>query len=206
MNRADRRAWKQARTLTELGELAARWLEGDIASQPGYRPNCGPARETAGLIPTLARLNRAGYYTVGSQPGLAPTEGHDGRVWTQRAAVTGFADDDTWDRIRTAVERARQLVLIAHRTPPRGRVWTRPRRLRGAGMAITTAGDRVHTQFGARMSLGDIEGYLWELGQEGFAAVRGALQVTVIDPVWGRDDVLWSVLNTVVGDRIGVER
>ncbi len=39
MSRTDRRAWKQARTLAELGELTARWLEGDIASQPGYMPN-----------------------------------------------------------------------------------------------------------------------------------------------------------------------
>jgi len=42
MSRCDRRAWEQARTLLELGELVARWLEGDIASQPGYMPDCGP--------------------------------------------------------------------------------------------------------------------------------------------------------------------
>ena len=34
--------------------------------------------------------------------------------------------------------------------------------------------------------------------REGFAAVRDALQVTVIDPAWGRDEYLWSVLHAVV--------
>ena len=206
MSRADRRAWEQARTLAELGELTVRWLEGDIASQPGYMPNCGPDPETAGLIPTLARLNRAGYVTVGSQPGMAPTEGYDGRLWSQRAAVSGFADDATGARILTAVERTGQLVLIAHNTPPKRRWW--PRRRPSMGMAVTAAGHghRVHTHFGARMSLGDVEGCFGGLGRDGFAAVRDAHQVTVIDPVWGRDEYLWHVLDAVTVDRIGDER
>jgi len=194
MNRNDRRAWKQARTLTELGELTARWLEGDIASQPGYRPNCGPDPETTELIPTLATCNRAGYVTVGSQPGLAPTEGYDGRIWTQRAAVSGFADDATLAQIRAAVE-GTELVLITYCNPSRWGQSSRLWRVPIAGMAVTAAGYRVSTEFGARMSLGDLEGCFAELGREGFAAVRAARQVTVIDPVWGRNDVLWPVLD-----------
>ncbi len=68
MSAADRRAWEAARTLDDLGELTARWLEGTIASQPGYEPGCGPDPETAALIPVVARCNRAGYVTCGSQP------------------------------------------------------------------------------------------------------------------------------------------
>lgn len=200
MSRADRRAWEQARTLTELGELTARWLEGDIASQPAYMSNCGPDPETAELIPTLAKLNRAGYVTECSQPGLPPTEGYDGRLWSQRAAVSGFADDATAARILAAVG-GTGLVLIAHETPPRRR-W-RPRRRPIMGMAVTAAehGHRVHTHFGARMSLGDLRSCFGDLGREGFAAVRAAHQVTVIDPVWGRDEYLWSVLDAVVDQR-----
>ncbi len=206
MSRTDRRAWKQARTLAELGELTARWLEGDIASQPGYMPNCGPDPETAELIPTLAKLNRAGYVTECSQPGLAPTLGYDGRLWSQRAAVSGFADDATLAQIRAAVERTGQLVLIAHRTLPRWRGCWRAWRLPSTGMAVTAAerGHRVHTAFGARMSLGDVEGCFDELGREGFAAVRAAHQVTVIDPVWGRVEYLWPVLDAVMADLGGV--
>jgi len=157
---------------------------------------CGPDPETTELIPTLARLNRAGYVTDCSQPGLPPTEGYDGRLWSQRAAVSGFADDATAARILAAVE-GTGLVIIAHETPPRRRWW--PGRRPNPGMAVTAAehGHRVHTHFGGRMSLGDIKSCFADLGREGFAAIRDALQVTVIDPVWGRDEYLWSVLNVV---------
>ena len=199
MSRPDRRAWKQARTLAELGELTARWLEGDIASQPGYEPNCGPDPETTELIPSLARLNRAGYVTDCSQPGLPPTEGYDGRLWSQRAAVSGFADNVTLAQIRAAVERTGQLVLITHRAPSRWSGCWLPWRLPDTGMAVTAAGrgHRVHTEFGARMSLSALEGCFADLGREGFATVRDAHQVTVIDPVWGRDEYLWSALGAV---------
>ena len=53
MNRSDRKLWAQTRTLADLGELTAQWLEGRIASVPGY---CGsPADETASLAPVLDR-------------------------------------------------------------------------------------------------------------------------------------------------------
>ena len=77
--------------LADLGELTARWLEGTIASIPTVMPGYGPDEETADLIPVLAACNRAGYVTTGSQPGEKPGRGHDGRLWTQRAAVQGFA-------------------------------------------------------------------------------------------------------------------
>ncbi len=35
MNRADRKAWRSARTLADLGELTARWIEGDLGEHPG---------------------------------------------------------------------------------------------------------------------------------------------------------------------------
>src|ERR1700678_2550864 len=91
MSHADREAWASARTLADLGELTAQWLEGGIISQPGYAPGCGPDEETVPLIPILATLNRAGFVTSGSQPGDAGY-GSEGTGWQQRAAVEGFAD------------------------------------------------------------------------------------------------------------------
>ncbi|MGW1620979.1 DUF6919 domain-containing protein, partial [Streptomyces sp. NPDC002172] len=35
MSRSDRRRWRSARTISDLGELMALWLEGTIASRPG---------------------------------------------------------------------------------------------------------------------------------------------------------------------------
>ncbi|MDQ3275031.1 MAG: hypothetical protein M3Q39_08390 [Actinomycetota bacterium] len=103
MSRADADAWYRARSLADLGELTARWLEGGIGSRPGYQPRCGPDVETRRLIPTLAALNRGGYLTNSSQPGEAPTVGYDGRLWSQRAAVSGFTDRATLDRIHAAM-------------------------------------------------------------------------------------------------------
>ena len=122
MSTADRRAWEAARTLADLGELTAQWLEGAIASQPAYTPGCGPDPETAPLIPVLACCNRAGYVTNGSQPGEAGT-GYDGAWWEQRAAVEGFASPAVAERIWEAAEPA-GLTVIAHApaTLPRWRI------------------------------------------------------------------------------------
>ena len=69
MRRTDRKRWASARTPADVGELTAQWLEGRIASQPGYAPGCGPDPETADLTGVLAACNRAGFITDTSQPG-----------------------------------------------------------------------------------------------------------------------------------------
>ena len=86
----DRVTWARARTLQDVADRTAQWLEGKLGSQPNYQPNCGPDDETAQLIPTLARANRAGYLTTCSQPGHAATPGFDHALWRQRPAVDGF--------------------------------------------------------------------------------------------------------------------
>ncbi|MFI5068205.1 MAG: DUF6919 domain-containing protein, partial [Streptosporangiales bacterium] len=94
MNRADRKRWASARTLADLGALAALWLEEGIMSQPGYAAGCGPDEETRPLVPVLAACNRAGFVTNCSQPGYWG----DG-TWDQRAAVEGFATPEVLGRI-----------------------------------------------------------------------------------------------------------
>jgi len=100
MTPEDSERWGTARTLTDLGELTAQWLEGKIGSVPGTMPGCGPDEETAELIPVLAACNRAGFVTVVSQPGEEPALGYDGQIWTQRAALEGFADTATLEALR----------------------------------------------------------------------------------------------------------
>jgi hypothetical protein len=73
MSPEDAARWRAARTLADLGELTAQWLEGKIASIPTVMPGCGPGEESAELIPVLAACNRAGYVTTTSQPGEEPT-------------------------------------------------------------------------------------------------------------------------------------
>src|SRR5260370_79248 len=95
MNRADRRRWKQARTLADLGELVVAWLNGEIEQTPGHL--APPDPETIPLIPALTLANRAGFVTDCSQ--LA--ESIDGRTWC--AWVSGFTTDDGLERLRKAL-------------------------------------------------------------------------------------------------------
>lgn len=63
--------WRDARTLADLGELTARWLEGTVGSVPGTVPGCGPDEETGPLVAVLATANRAGFVTSAG-PGRSP--------------------------------------------------------------------------------------------------------------------------------------
>jgi hypothetical protein len=104
MNRADRKLWAAARTLADLGELTAQWLEGRIASVPGYMPGWGPDPETAPHIPVLAAANRAGFLTVNSQSADGPWE-----AW-----VNGFVCDEALEWLRAACDRS-GLVMSGRR-------------------------------------------------------------------------------------------
>lgn len=205
MNRADRKRWQAATSLLDLGELTAQWLEGRIASQPAYEPNCGPDPETERLIPVLAKLNRAGYVTSCSQPGIPPTQGWNGKLWQQRAAVDGFADGPMMLDIEDAA-RAAGLVVITHLTPGRGPLgWLTGKVLAGDDRTVVTASTdgEGHTWFGGLLSRSNVT-YLYDdaVSRKGLRALLDAWQVTVLDPVWGRDDVLWPALESVCGSAV----
>jgi hypothetical protein len=183
VNRADRRAWRSARSLEDLGALVARWLEGDIATAPGY--DGPPSAETAALVPVLAPANRAGFVTSGSQPGAT------GR-WEQRAAVEGFASVRTALAL-TAAAQAAGLLVIAHDPArlPRWRIRYR------SCMGVTRDNGQLVTRFGAQLSRRHLRDRWTGYGVCHPAAVDAlcaAWQVTVVDPGWGRNDRLWAVL------------
>ncbi|MFD9223786.1 DUF6919 domain-containing protein [Streptomyces sp. NPDC060064] len=187
MSRADRKRWQSARTLADLGQLMAAWLEGDIKSWPGYQPNYGPDPETAELIPVLARLNRAGYLTDSSQPGADETI--DGHHWKQRAAVTGLIDDeDLIEDLGAAAIDAGLLVLI-HRPAPS---------LTLDGYTVTRLDGQPHTTFGDYVSTRDLRAMWPVINRQAVDAVAGAAQLTIIDPRWGSDDRLWRALDNAI--------
>lgn len=202
MNRHERKQWAAARTLDDLGELTAQWLEGRIAYYPRYgvEEDPGPDHETILLVPVLAALNRAGFLTEGSQPGEEPAAGlYD---WQQRATVRGFADDATLARIEAAV-RGSGLLLITRRTeiPPWWHQWL-PRRLRpmlafdeGRIPVTATTDGTVHTWLGW-LTFDVVATEFDGVGREAFAEVLDAWQVLVIDPQWGRNDLLWDTLTS----------
>lgn len=194
MPRRDRERWENATTMPQLGELTAWWLEGRIGSQPGYQPRCGPDPETEHLIPVLARANRGGYVTDVSQPGLPPRGG-----WDQRAAVEGWCDTATMRRVRRAALDAGLLVRVAR--PGRGRRYDHSRAVpvtRDTGREVTSFGS-----FGSvppRRLTGRDEG----ISDEMAGVLRSSWRVTVVDPEWGRDDVLWPALDEALHRRADV--
>ncbi|MFD5899647.1 DUF6919 domain-containing protein [Streptomyces sp. NPDC060366] len=190
MSREDKRCWRSAAGLRDLGSLVAAWLIGDIASQPGYQPKCGPDEETWHLIPVLVAVNRLGYVTDGSQPGF-DGPGDDGQRWLQRAAVSGLVDDPQLrDRLVAAAKMA-GLTVVQHDMTPRRHA---------EGIPVTKSGGHDYTWFGRFLPVRDLQ-TVWQpeiIGRRAFGKVAGAWQLTLIDPEWGRDDVLWEALAEVV--------
>ncbi|WP_316779629.1 DUF6919 domain-containing protein [Streptomyces sasae] len=185
MSRTDRSRWRAARSMADLAELTALWLEGRIASHAGVMPNYGPDEETAHLVPVLALANRAGYLTDNSQPGISEP-GFDGRWWEQRAAVTGWvrrdrAGIDLVNRILDSAQAA-GLIVCTDSHPE--------------SVTATTVDGYGNTTFGEQLSTRDLRS-VWPahlIHRDLFRQLQGAIQLTVIDPKYGRDDLLWDVL------------
>jgi hypothetical protein len=81
----DSHYWAEARTLTDIGQLTAQWLEGTITHNPGYGGPGGPDDETLALAPGLAIINRAGLVTDFSQPGERVFSGFQGKEPVRRS-------------------------------------------------------------------------------------------------------------------------
>lgn len=168
-------AWSQASSFRDLGALTANWLEGVLPTQPMY--GGGPDDETKPLIGYLAAYNRAGFVTHGSQPGTPPRNG-----WAQRAWVEGWCTEATARQIENSLLGT---DLIVGYTPPGNTAWTR--------ICITIGGGQPNTTACAMT-----RDYLIEQYREALPAAMPALvnawQVYVIDPRWGRNDLLWDAL------------
>ena len=187
--RAARKRWAEARTLPELADLMALWLEGELPLWPGYGD--GAADETTELIPVLARANRAGFLTDQSQPGV-DGPGFDGLRWQQRAAVSGFVgDEQLLARIRRVGEAAGVTVLISH-------PWLLPQ---GRGITATLRGGQPYTTFGEYMPPRVLRQIWTGISRQAIAEVADAWQVTVIDPEYGRNDRLWMALEEAIAIR-----
>jgi hypothetical protein len=188
---AERRRWRSATTLHDLGACTASWLLGEIASQPGYAPGYGPDEETEHLVPVLAAVNRLGYVTDNSQPGVDEF-GRDGRYWTQQAAVCGLVYDPLlcMRLVEAAYGAGLTVVLHAARAPGE----------HAEGVLVTAVGGVPFTWFGRYLSARDLR-TLWPedlISPRAWEHITASWQLTLIDPVCGRDDVLWEALEGVV--------
>jgi len=169
--------WLTARTLEDLGELTAQWLEGRITFLPTYAVDT-PAAETEGLIAHLAAFNRAGYLTTESQPGV-PFDGHDG----QRAFVSGFAGEATVDAVEAAILGTRLIALVT----PTGR--DNPFHI-----PVTVMEEAPCSFIGPAYSRNDLVAYYTPSCPLAVPALLNAQQLEVFDPEWGDNHLLWDTL------------
>lgn len=168
--------WLATSTLLGLGELTAQWLEGSRVYHPFTHG--GPDPETTPLVPVLAQLNRAGFWTQTSQPGQPLVDGTG-----QRAAVDGFCSADVAARIRRALAPT-ELVVVPIEPG-----------MYGADIVATLIDGEENTWWGSACPTEALaDNYLGPLSPTAVLTLIESWQVHVIDPVWGRDDVLWRLL------------
>jgi hypothetical protein len=207
MSRAGRDRWARARTLGDVGELTAHWLEGRIDSQPNYRVRCDVDEADApGLTGTLVALNRAGFVTSGSQAGH-DGEGYDGAHWQQYAAVVGFATPEIVGWLQDTVVAP---VAADGSRADTGLCLTRCARatfLRDVDTVTFRDGVPV-TDFGNRYSARDLRDDWAGYGvchPDAVAELVAAEQVVVRDTEFGRNDRLWPALRAAADQRAVAE-
>jgi hypothetical protein len=180
-----RNPWARARTLADLGELTARWLEGDADLEHPDYPD-GPDPETSPLIPVLAAANRVGIVTTDSQPGDAPSPGFDGAIWAQRPAVLGVTSRSMLDRLIDA-QRGRDMIFMYARTtaPAAWECWWHP---------ITVRDSETYTRYGLMRYTRHRETFG---STRNLTFLRDAWQFYIIDRDYEDRLQLWDLLGTV---------
>ncbi|GIF75639.1 DUF6919 domain-containing protein [Asanoa siamensis] len=165
--------WLTASSMADLGELTARWVIGELEDTPIH--GGPPDDETRPLIPLLAAVNRSGFVTDFSQPGNA--------AWEQRATICGYCDDATCDVLAAAF--APTDVILLHE-----------RGDSGIRVPVTLDQGKPFTWVGGAPAL-DV--WVSETTDAAVRALEASWYVTIVDPVWGRDDRLWPLLATALG-------
>lgn len=169
--REQRRRWREAQTVEQLGRLGAAWARGELGAHPfGYDV---PDPETEPLRPVLALANEAGFFTYQSQPG-GRWEEPEG-VWEQRAFVDGYLARSELLRFREYLE--------------------------GAGMVVLDSMpcDEVLTRLnGEPQTSGSVEGradsWFTHISSAARSDMADAADLFVYDPVWCRENALWTAL------------
>lgn len=176
--------WREPTTLTGIGELMARWLEGDITYQPSYYAPA-PDEETADLVSVLAEVNRAGMVTIFSQPGVPLVDGSG-----QRAAIDGFCHEEMVRRLQTA---AWGTDLVTLTFPPDSQS--------DGAVVVTVGGGQEFTWLGCTQDRGErLRFYCADLCEDALVDLCSAWQLQILDPVWGRNDLLWDVLRRAAAE------
>ncbi len=183
-------AWKACSTWEEGGELTAQWLEGKRSFQPRYM-GASPDSESSPLIAVLARINRLGFFTDQSQPGV-PIEDGCG----QRAFVSGYCSE-TMAAVVSAKLLGSELVAIV--IPPGGSS--------GGQICVTVDDGEEFTWVGiAGTSYDAADEYFPDTNMTFASLLSERWQMQIFDARWGRKDLLWELLIPAVEKAAAMER
>ncbi len=181
----EHRDWATTTALAGVGELVAQWLDGTRQWIPTYSSST-PHAETRGHIrAALARVNRAGWVTDSSQPGLQRPG------LRQRAYASGIAPPALTRYAEQLASDSDLVVLRAVR---------RPGSTPDINLAVTVRGGRPGTWLGNWAPPEHDVLLEAPLPAPVAEAVQAAEALQVFDPVWGRDDVLWPWLHRLAAD------
>jgi hypothetical protein len=173
--------WSRAESLSDLGELTARWLEGTIVHSP-WQGDAPPDVETTPLIPFLAAMNRMGYVTEFSQPAEVKADS------AQRAVVSGYCLEGNAERL-ASLSLETELIVITH-YPGMPATYEIP---------ITRIGNATSTIVPGYL-LPDANLWPWDHYHPLLVAEAAASYfVTICDPRWGRNDLLWDASLEALG-------
>ncbi len=186
----ERGAWAAAVTLPDLGRLVADWLTGTRRWIPTYLAD-GPDPETGPhVVDALVAVNLAGFLTDSSQPGLC----RDG--WSQRAFVTGLADPAVAQLAEWLAVGTDLVVVVGDRALAPGAEGEHPL----VSLAVTAQDGRPVTWCGRFEPVAETLAFHAPVAPQAVPALTDAVALQVIDPVWGRDDVLWPWLHRLAGE------
>lgn len=179
-----KREWAATRTIEDHARLVVAWLNGAHRFLPGYAGP--PAPETLLIRDALISINRGGLVTFGSQPGLRSAEVE------QRAFLDAYGSPETVRGVARAAAAAGLWVDTdgagpGVRTMPSDRV----------PVTFDTATAEAFTTAGLWLPRDDFpvwdpEAVRWH--PESRSAWESAALIVVVDPVLGRNDMLWSVV------------
>lgn len=175
--------WRQAQSFDEICELHAQFMEGRLKFIPGYGATELDGESTP-IRPYLAELNRAGFLTLCSQPGVKEA------AYQQRAFVDGVAQYDVADAIKKVMLHSDLLVVVAQ-----------PRELWDYPIPVTVAEFQPFTWAGhvgffdeEKGVLAAVREYAEICSEQVIRELRTACEICVIDLCWGREWYLWEVL------------
>src|SRR4051812_17309496 len=161
---------------------------------------CWPPRNGAGFWLTRrhppatraarvgARANRGGFVT-GASPPACDGVGRGGRRWRQRAAVCGLVGDEELLNALARVAEAHRLTILVRTVDEDSR---RP------GITVTQVDGEAYTAFGGRLTRSELQHVWLGTSWSALAEIEAAWQVTLIDPMYGRDNRLWTALDEAI--------